>query len=134
MEQIEDIDRVCEVPTAGGFGDLVWSDPEEIEGWAPGSRGVGWLFGSRAVREFNALNWVRVVVRSHQLVESGHQWWFKERSLVTVWSAPNYCYRMGNKACVMRVSGEGEIDFAGFEEDGRSIESVHYSKLIPYFL
>ena len=32
VEQIEDIDRVCEVPTAGGIGDLVWSDPEGIEG------------------------------------------------------------------------------------------------------
>lgn len=35
--------------------------------------------------------------------------------MVTVWSAPNYCYRCGNKASVMRVGAGGEVEFVGFE-------------------
>jgi serine/threonine-protein phosphatase 6 catalytic subunit len=30
LEDIDDLDRVCEIPTAGPGGDLMWSDPEEI--------------------------------------------------------------------------------------------------------
>jgi diadenosine tetraphosphatase ApaH/serine/threonine PP2A family protein phosphatase len=111
---------VCEIPTAGAFGDLVWSDPEEIENWCLGSRGVGWLFGSRVVNEFNEHNWLKLIVRSHQLVEKGWQEWFKGK-LVTVWSAPNYCYRCANAAAVMRVGEDGSWRYETFREDPRSI-------------
>jgi diadenosine tetraphosphatase ApaH/serine/threonine PP2A family protein phosphatase len=30
-----------EIPHEGPFCDLVWSDPEEMEGWAISSRGAG---------------------------------------------------------------------------------------------
>lgn len=31
--------------------DLVWSDPEEIAGWAVSPRGAGYLFGSSVTQE-----------------------------------------------------------------------------------
>jgi len=43
------------------------------------------------------------VVRAHQVVEDGYQF-FAERSLLTLFSAPNYCGEFDNAAAVMGVS------------------------------
>lgn len=38
-----------------------------------------------------------------------------DESLVTVWSAPNYCYRCGNVASVMEIREGGIVDEASFK-------------------
>ena len=65
----------------------------------------GWIFGHKVV--FNQLNGVEFVVKAHQLVQEGDYYWFDEK-LVTVWSAPNYCYRMNNKASLLSLNEKGE--------------------------
>lgn len=37
------------------------------------------------------------IARAHQLVMEGYQWAHKQ-GVVTIFSAPNYCYRCGNQA------------------------------------
>ena len=91
--QIRIIDRKQEVPHDGAMCDLLWSDPEDIvDGWGLSPRGAGFLFGGSVVTSFNHTNNIDYICRAHQLVMEGYKWMFNNQ-IVTVWSAPNYCYR-----------------------------------------
>lgn len=106
LDQIRLIDRKQEVPHEGAMCDLLWSDPDDIEGWGLSPRGAGFLFGADIVRKFNHQNDISMVARAHQLVMEGYKEMF-EKQIVTVWSAPNYCYRCGNVAAVMEIGEDG---------------------------
>ena len=51
---------------------------------------------------FNHSNGLTLVSRAHQLVMEGYNW-CHDRNVVTIFSAPNYCYRGGNQ-CVDYLS------------------------------
>lgn len=102
LDQIRTIDRKQEVPHDGAMCDLLWSDPEEIDGWGLSPRGAGFLFGGDVVQSFNATNGLNLIARAHQLVMEGYKLMFND-SIVTVWSAPNYCYRCGNVAAILEL-------------------------------
>ncbi|KAL9182124.1 hypothetical protein ACHAXT_012776 [Thalassiosira profunda] len=99
---IEDKIFTQEVPHDGAMCDLMWSDPEEIDGWGLSPRGAGYLFGGDVVAMFNERNDLDLIARAHQLVMEGHRSMFDD-ALVTVWSAPNYCYRCGNVASILEL-------------------------------
>ena len=53
LDQIRVIDRKQEVPHDGAMCDLMWSDPDDIDGWGLSPRGAGYLFGGDVVQRFN---------------------------------------------------------------------------------
>ncbi|KAG8527736.1 uncharacterized protein KY384_007890 [Bacidia gigantensis] len=114
LDQIRVIARAQEIPHEGAFCDLVWSDPEDVGTWAVSPRGAGWLFGNKVATEFNHVNGFQLIARAHQLVNEGYKWHFEDKSVVTVWSAPNYCYRCGNVASIMNLGEDLEPKFTIF--------------------
>jgi diadenosine tetraphosphatase ApaH/serine/threonine PP2A family protein phosphatase len=106
IDKIRLLDRKQEVPHEGAMCDLLWSDPDEIDGWGLSPRGAGFLFGADIVKCFNYKNDLSLIARAHQLVMEGFKEMFDSR-IVTVWSAPNYCYRCGNVAAILELGEEG---------------------------
>lgn len=132
LDHARDLDRVQEVPHEGPMCDLVWSDPDdrwvtyticsELQllslinwprwyflllrcGWGISPRGAGYTFGQDITEQFTHINNLHFIARAHQLVMEGYQWQHN-RTVVTVFSAPNYCYRCGNQAAIMEVDDE----------------------------
>ena len=134
LDQIRILDRNIEIPHEGPFCDLMWSDPDNIATWVMSGRGAGWLFGSKVTEEFNHINGLQLVARAHQLVNEGYQYWFPNNILVTIWSAPNYCYRCGNIAAILQLDGKLNRKFVTFKDVPESGKSVNPKSVLPYFM
>jgi len=134
IDDIRTIQRAQEIPHEGPFCDLMWSDPEEMkEAWGVNCRGAGWIFGNIAVTQFNKNNGLELICRSHQLVQEGYKYMFDDQ-LVTVWSAPNYCYRCGNEASVLALDESLNREFKIFRDVPESSQVVPARTTGAYFL
>lgn len=103
LSQIAKMERPIEVPEDGLLCDLVWSDPDpHILGWGYNSRGVSYTFGTDVIRNFLQRHDLELICRAHQVVEDGYEFQ-SQRSLVTIFSAPNYCGEFDNAAGMMCV-------------------------------
>ena len=135
IDQIRLINRRGEIPHEGAICDLLWSDPtDENETWAFNTRGAGWMFGYKVVNEFNQINGIELICRAHQLTGEGIKYWFKDKNLVTIWSCPNYCYRCGNKAGIIKIDKNKQRTNITFDSVPESKESATIKTLVPYFL
>jgi serine/threonine-protein phosphatase PP1-1/serine/threonine-protein phosphatase 6 catalytic subunit len=134
LDQVRTIRRDQEIPHEGAFCDLMWSDPEEIETWQLSPRGAGWLFGAKVTDEFVTINGLELVSRSHQLVQEGYKYMFPNKNLVTVWSAPNYCYRCGNVAAIMKLDEDLHADWEIFEAVPDDKRVIPPRTTLPYFI
>ena len=60
-------------------------------------------FGKQALKKFLRENDLDLICRSHQVVNEGYEF-FADRSLITVFSAPDYCGAFDNCGAMMTVS------------------------------
>ncbi|CAG8618348.1 7307_t:CDS:2, partial [Ambispora leptoticha] len=106
MDEIRHIQRPQDVPDFGLLNDLLWSDPSDTAvDWEDNERGVSYCFGKAIIHEFLARHDFDLVCRAHMVVEDGYEF-FNDRTLVTVFSAPNYCGEFDNYGAVMNVNEE----------------------------
>jgi len=104
FELIRRIQRPTDVPEAGMVCDFLWADPDiDIAGWAENDRGVSYIFGVDIVTNFLKKHQLDVVVRAHQVVADGFEF-FPGRKLITLFSAPNYCGEFDNAAAMLEIS------------------------------
>ena len=126
------INRFMEIPHEGPMCDMLWSDPDEsTERWGLSPRGAGYLFGKQVVEDFMERNGLSLITRSHQLVMEGYKTMFDEK-LVTIWSAPNYCYRCQNVASILEIDEHLNREFKIFESVSQPNHDMNVASM-PYF-
>jgi hypothetical protein len=73
-----------------------------FKGWAENDRGVSYIFGADVIEDFLEKHDLDLIVRAHQVVEDGYQF-FAGRRLVTLFSAPNYCGEFDNAGAMISI-------------------------------
>lgn len=71
-------------------------------GWGENDRGTSFIFNEEVVQKFVKQHDIDLIVRGHQVVEDGYEF-FSDKSLVTVFSAPNYCNEFDNDGALLCV-------------------------------
>ena len=103
------------------------------QGWGISARGAGYVFGPDIADQFLYANGLELIARSHQLAMDGFKYFFN-RLLVTVWSAPNYCYRCGNVAAILELDEKLGRNFKIFREVDSPEQHGGGGRSVPYFL
>ncbi|KAH3686345.1 hypothetical protein WICPIJ_002707 [Wickerhamomyces pijperi] len=104
-------------PKEGLEMEILWTDPQDEDGYSASKRGIGVQFGPDITEKFCALNNLKGVIRSHEVRMEGYS---KQHNgkLITIFSAPNYCDSTGNKGALIHVeytNGETELTFTQYQ-------------------
>uniref|UniRef100_A0A7S2QNK6 Serine/threonine-protein phosphatase n=1 Tax=Zooxanthella nutricula TaxID=1333877 RepID=A0A7S2QNK6_9DINO len=90
--------------------DLLWSDPKGKIGYGPSGRmseGI-YLFGPDVSEAFMRNNNLKMCLRSHEVKAQGYRYDHEGQfPVITVFSAPNYVDKAGNKAAVAVMTNRG---------------------------
>ncbi|OHT12871.1 Serine/threonine protein phosphatase PP1 isozyme 4 [Tritrichomonas foetus] len=107
IKDIEDIKRPLKTIEEDSFiSDLLWADPSpDITGYQSSERGTSYTFGQDVAEEFLRENDYDLICRAHQVVQDGYEFpFYPGQSVVTVFSAPNYCQDFGNKGAMLKIT------------------------------
>lgn len=106
LSLLSDIKLPFQIPDSGLICDILWADPSEDipknENFGISERGISVTFSSSFTRQFLINNRLDLIIRAHQVVEDGYEF-FADQRLITVFSCPNYTGEFDNKGCVVYV-------------------------------
>eukprot|EP00388_Colpodella_angusta_P004309 GDKJ01014310.1.p1 GENE.GDKJ01014310.1~~GDKJ01014310.1.p1 ORF type:complete len:574 (-),score=112.39 GDKJ01014310.1:391-2112(-) len=122
ISQLNTIQRFREPPRSGLFCDLLWSDPVDEEKpelvaraktekfLSNDVRGCSYFFGYEAAASFLKKNGLLSVVRAHEAQLQGYKMHQTNPrngfpTVLTIFSAPNYCDCYNNTGAVLKFSG-----------------------------
>jgi serine/threonine-protein phosphatase PP1 catalytic subunit len=134
LDDIRNLPRPSEVPESGLLCELLWSDPDpDADGWGENERGTSCSFDAQCVDEFCKKFGFELICRAHQAVVDGYEFPFSpEQKLVTIFSAPNYCYEFDNKGAFLKVDGRLFCTFQQLEPNAPlDVEREHTTGTPP---
>jgi len=103
--QMQSIERPLTDFTEAIPNSILWSDPAPSSiGFEQSTRGCGFLFGEDALYSFLTQTESKCLIRGHECVMDGVEFLFNE-SLITVFSASNYCGSSNNKSGILQING-----------------------------
>lgn len=92
---------------------FLWNDPTESSGVHPNPRGEGvFRFGPDVTEDFLERNNLKLLIRSHEMVNNGYEW-SQNKKCLTVFSAPNYTGYFRNKGAYVKIEN-GTLDCVQF--------------------
>eukprot|EP01013_Petalomonas_cantuscygni_P017156 TRINITY_DN3427_c0_g2_i1.p1 TRINITY_DN3427_c0_g2~~TRINITY_DN3427_c0_g2_i1.p1 ORF type:complete len:546 (-),score=145.15 TRINITY_DN3427_c0_g2_i1:223-1773(-) len=133
IDALQKLDRRHDNADNGLMAEMLWSDPAENPfqiGRSASKRGIGVEFGRNVTEDFLSTNQLELVVRSHQVRDEGYTVEHGGK-LITVFSAPNYCDSLGNKAAVISFSGK-DMSYKTWQFSAQKhpdVQPMQYSRL-----
>jgi serine/threonine-protein phosphatase PP1 catalytic subunit len=126
LRDIEKLQRPLDIPSHGLLADLLWSDPDPSHsGYAPSDRGTSHTFGLDVVEDFMRTFDFDLICRAHQVVSEGFEFPFHpNQSILTVFSARNYCDEFGNKGAILKVDANLRCSFDALDPPNGAIEPI----------
>jgi len=113
LSDLQEVDRFQEPPEDGLMCDILWSDPTDSppskDAFSPNQvRGCAWIFSANHTMAFLDSNRLLTLVRAHEVQMEGYKMHKQNPknmlpSVITVFSAPNYCDTYGNRGAVLML-------------------------------
>ncbi|MCQ2818390.1 MAG: metallophosphoesterase [archaeon] len=137
LNDIIKLNRFNEPPKLGIICDMLWSDPYDKEDakeicWKENKvRGCSYIFGAKAAIPFMEKNSILSIIRAHEAQIDGYKMYnwntkISFPSVITIFSAPNYCDVYCNKAAIIK-----------FTNNNVNIKQYNYSPhpfILPNFM
>ena len=150
LSQFNDISRPIHSFSRDVVSDILWSDPcENVTDYEKSNRGTGHFFSKNNLELFLKKNGFQAIIRGHQCISNGVSMDFGGKC-ITIFSASNYCGKIGNfsgciNVCKNNINTNKEIEIYTFEplnllkredvffEDIKKLEMLHFPSIYDTF-